>query len=156
MTIFCSFGSPVFECLYHIWGVPHHMSLGNRAHLLREKMQVQEVCCSPLQQLWTRPMYSHSTHQRHLPEVLIPRSRDHGAPLGTVVAAVRWKSRRGCLGGLASWAAISWFQLRSWSQGPGIKPLDWLSLSRECFRILSPSAPLTFSLSLFSLSQVNK
>ena len=60
MTVWCSFGCPAFECLYHIWGVPGHMSLGNRAHLPGEKMEVQEVYCSPLQQLWTRPMQSTS------------------------------------------------------------------------------------------------
>ena len=33
---------------------------------------------------------------------------------------------KGCLGGSVGWASISWFQLRSWSQGHAIKPCKGL------------------------------
>ena len=60
----------------------------------------------------------------------------------------------GCLGASVSWASDSWFPLRSWSQGHGIKPQ--VGLCVECgacsrfslFLSLGPSPPLALSLSL--------
>ena len=49
----------------------------------------------------------------------------------------------GCLGSSVGWALDSWFQVRSWSQGHGIKPCVTTGCGSSLLGILSPfhSAP---------------
>ena len=62
----------------------------------------------------------------------------------------------GHLGGSVGWVSISWFRLRLWSQGCGIKPMSGSPLSMEpawysVSLSLCPSPPLAHALS-FSVS----
>lgn len=116
-VIICrSYGCPAFECLYHIWGLPHQESGEQSLPPRREDVSVGSISLTTPAAL-EQPMHLCFIHQINLPRLWTQRQWCWKAgtiePPGTAVAAARW-NRRLCLQAAPS-IQPQWTNVASWS-----------------------------------------